>query len=213
MAALISPSLLSADAARLGEEVRAIEAAGADSLHWDIMDGHYVPNLSFSAAIVKALRPYTLLPFDVHLMVTSPEAYVEAFLDAGAAALIIHPDSTTNPIEVLGYIRRCGAIAGVAINPGQAIEAWPMEMWALVERIIILTVRPGFGGQVFLPAPLNLIPALKQCCPQAQISVDGGMNALTAPLAWQAGADIIIAGNYIFSAASYVQAIESLRCL
>jgi ribulose-phosphate 3-epimerase len=210
----IAPSLLAADFARLKEEVQAIEAAGADWLHLDVMDGHFVPNLSFGPLVLKALRPYTRLPFDVHLMISPVDPYIAAFAEAGADHILLHPEAGPHPHRSLQAIRALGKRAGVVLNPGTPVEAvaWLLE---LSDIVLVMTVNPGFGGQAFLPSQLAKIATLRRMVDAAghpvALAVDGGIGPETARLAVEAGADTLIAGTSVFGAAAYVDAIAALR--
>lgn len=210
----IAPSLLAADFARLREEVQAIEAAGADWLHLDVMDGHFVPNLSFGPLVLKALRPHTRLPFDVHLMISPVDPYIPAFAEAGADHISLHPEAGPHPHRSLQLIRSLGKRAGVVLNPGTPIEAvaWLLD---LADIVLVMTVNPGFGGQSFLASQLPKIAALRRLLDatgrDVRLAVDGGIAADTARQALAAGADTLIAGTAVFGAADYAAAIAALR--
>ena len=210
----IAPSLLSADFARLRDEVHAIEAAGADWLHLDIMDGHFVPNLSFGPLVLKALRPHTRLPFDVHLMISPVDPYIAAFAEAGADHLLLHPEAGPHPHRSLQLIRSLGKRAGVVLNPGTPVEAvaWLLE---LADIVLVMTVNPGFGGQAFLPSQLAKIATLRRMIDAAPhpiaLAVDGGIAPDSARSAVAAGADTLIAGTAVFGTADYATAIAALR--
>jgi len=210
----IAPSLLAADFARLKDEVQAIEAAGADWLHLDIMDGHFVPNLSFGPLVLKALRPHTNLPFDVHLMISPVDPTLAAFADAGADHISFHPEAGPHPHRSLQSIRALGKRAGIVLNPGTPVDAvaWLLE---LADIVLVMTVNPGAGGQAFLPSQLAKIATLRQMIDAADhpiaLAVDGGIGPDTAPLAVQAGADTLIAGTSVFHAPDYAAAIATLR--
>jgi ribulose-phosphate 3-epimerase len=210
----IAPSLLAADFSRLRDEVAAVEAAGADWLHLDVMDGHFVPNISFGPVVLKALRPHTRLPFDVHLMIAPVDPYVSAFADAGANHILLHPEAGPHLHRSLQLIRSHGCKAGVVLNPATALEsvAWALD---LVDIILVMSVNPGFGGQQFLPSQLPKIAALRQMIDAAghpvALSVDGGITPDTATQAVAAGADTLVAGTSVFQAADYAAAIAALR--
>jgi ribulose-phosphate 3-epimerase len=210
----IAPSLLAADFARLKDEVHAIEAAGADWLHLDIMDGHFVPNLSFGPLVLKALRPHTSLPFDVHLMISPADPYLAAFAQAGADHISLHPEAGPHPHHSLQAIRALGKRAGIVLNPGTPVEAvaWLLE---LADIVLVMTVNPGAGGQAFLPSQLAKIATLRRMVDAADhpiaLAVDGGIAPDTASLAVQAGADTLIAGTSVFHAPDYATAIADLR--
>lgn len=210
----IAPSLLAADFARLLDEVTAVAEAGADWLHLDIMDGHFVPNISFGPPILQSLRPHTNLPFDVHLMIAPVDPYVAAFAEAGADHILVHPEAGPHPHRTLQLIRSHGKRAGVVLNPGTPVEsvAWLLE---LVDIILVMTVNPGFGGQAFLPSQLAKIAALRRMIEASgrtiSLAVDGGITPETAPRTIEAGADTLIAGTAVFGSTDYAAAIAALR--
>lgn len=212
----IAPSMLSADFARLAEEIKDVEIKGADVLHLDIMDGHYVPNLTFGAPIVKALRPYTNLPFDVHLMVTNPEDYIKAFADAGAQYITVHIETAPHLHKLIHEIKSYGIKAGVSLNPSTPVSLLE-EVADQVDLVLIMSVNPGFGGQSFIPQAVDKIKRTKALLEKAQnhdaiIEVDGGINEKTAPLVVEAGATLLVAGSAVFGAKDRKAMIDALRC-
>ncbi|HPD40291.1 MAG TPA: ribulose-phosphate 3-epimerase [Anaerolineae bacterium] len=199
----IAPSVLAADFSRLGEQVRATEAAGADMIHVDVMDGHFVPNLSVGVPVVAALRRVTRLPLDVHLMIAEPVRYVEDFARAGADILTVHPEADVHLHRTLQRIRALGIRAGVALNPGTSETALRYVL-PLMDLVLVMTVNPGFGGQAFLSEMVAKVRAVRQMLnaagSAALLSVDGGITPLTAPLLITEGADTLVAGSAIFGA-------------
>ncbi len=210
----IAPSLLAADFGRLREEVSAIEAAGADWLHLDVMDGHFVPNISFGPTVLAALRKHTKLPFDVHLMIAPVDPYLDAFIDAGADHILLHPEAGPHLHRSLQHIRKADKKAGVVLNPATSPDAvdWALD---LIDIILVMSVNPGFGGQSFLRSQLPKIARLRGMIDAADhpiaLAVDGGVTAKTAPDILAAGADTLIAGTSVFHAADYAHAIAELR--
>ena len=211
---IVAPSLLAADFARLGAEAAAVEAAGADWLHLDVMDGHFVPNISFGPIVLKALRRHCRLPFDVHLMIAPADPYIDAFAEAGADHISIHPEAGPHLHRSLQTIRARGKKPGVVLNPATPINAirWVLD---LVDIVMVMTVNPGFGGQSFLPGQLQKIAELRQIIDATDrpiaLQVDGGINPATAAQAIAAGADTLVAGTAIFATPDYAAAIDTLR--
>ena len=208
----IAPSLLAAVFTRLGAELTAIEAAGADWLHLDIMDGHFVPNISFGPGLIRALRPLSAMPFDVHLMIAPADPYLAAFAEAGADWISLHPEAGPHLHRSLQTIRALGKKAGVVLNPATPI-AHVAEVIDLLDLVLVMSVNPGFGGQSFILSQLAKIAALKALIGDRDIrlQVDGGVTAETAPLCIEAGADILVAGTAVFGKPDYASAIRGLR--
>jgi ribulose-phosphate 3-epimerase len=211
---LIAPSLLSADFARLAEEVKAIESAKADLLHLDVMDGRFVPNITFGPLVISAIRPHTSLPFDVHLMIVEPSRYIEEFAKAGADWISVHAEAEIHLHRTITRIKELGKKAGLALNPHTPLE---MVEYLLSELdfVLIMTVNPGFGGQKFIPQVLKKIELLRRMIDEkglnTLIEVDGGINKETAKDVISAGADILVAGTAVFKEKDYRLAIEALR--
>ena len=212
---LICPSILASDFSRLGEEVRALEAAGADWIHVDVMDGHFVPNLTMGPDIVKAIRVHTKLPFDVHLMVAPVDNWLEAYRDAGADILSVHPESGAHLHRTLGRIRQLGAKAGIVFNPATPLSILE-EVVELVDLVLIMSVNPGFGGQTFIDSALAKIERargiLDRAGSAAHLQVDGGVTSANAAACVAAGADALVAGSFVFKG-DYATNIAALKAL
>ena len=212
--ALLAPSLLSADFVRLAEEIARVEAAGADWLHLDIMDGHFVPNLTFGPPVVAAIRKISKLPLDVHLMVSNPAALVEQFAEAGANYLTVHMETEPHLHRLVNRIRELGVKPAVTLNPATSVDLLD-EILSEVDMVLVMSVNPGFGGQKFIPASLDKIRRLRQKLKrldrQVLIEVDGGVNQETAPQLIEAGVDVLVAGSAVFGSADMKATIAALK--
>jgi len=211
---LIAPSILSADFTRLGEEIRAIETAGADWVHVDVMDGHFVPNITMGPLIVEAVRKSTGLPIDVHLMIENPERYIQDFVKAGADMVSVHLETGYHLNRTLELIRSRGARPGVVLNPATSLNGmdWVLEY---VDFVLLMSVNPGFGGQSFIPNILEKTRRLKQMImdinPSVLIQIDGGVNPSTIARISQAGADVFVAGSAVFGSSNYAETIAEMK--
>ncbi|MGG3893430.1 ribulose-phosphate 3-epimerase [Geobacillus stearothermophilus] len=210
----IVPSILSADFARLAEEIRSVEEGGADWLHVDVMDGRFVPNITIGPPVVAAIRPVTKLPLDVHLMIADPDRYIPAFAKAGADIISVHAEACVHLHRTIHFIKEQGVKAGVVLNPHTPVETI-RHVIADVDLVLLMTVNPGFGGQAFIP---SVVPKIREVARLAgeqnkalDIEVDGGVNAKTAPLCAEAGANVLVAGSAIYNEADRAAAIRALR--
>jgi ribulose-phosphate 3-epimerase len=211
----LAPSILAADFARLGEQVREADQAGADRIHVDVMDGHFVPNISMGPVVVKALRPVTKLPLEVHLMIEEPIRYLDAFAEAGGDSMLVHVENAVNLHRTVQHIKALGKKAGVVLNPATSPVAIA-EILPDVDLILVMTVNPGFGGQQFIPNTLGKIRRIRQMIDQVkrdiELEVDGGIDAETTPRVVEAGARVLVAGSAIFGASEGVtSAMNRLR--
>ncbi len=209
---IVAPSILSADFLRLGEAIHMVEESEAEWVHCDIMDGHFVPNISYGIPVVKAVRPATKKVVDCHLMIEHPELYVGAFAGAGADMITVHQEACTHLDRQVAQIHDLGCKAGVALNPATPVETL-VDILHAVDMVLIMSVNPGFGGQKFIPRALDKVRRLRALAPDLLIQVDGGVNAETGAQLVAAGADVLVAGSYVFGAAEPREAIHSLYTL
>lgn len=210
----IAPSILSANFAKLGEEIKEVEVAGADYIHVDVMDGHFVPNITIGPLIVEAIKPVTDLPLDVHLMIENPEQYVEAFAQAGASIITVHEEACVHLHRTVHLIKSLGIKVGVSINPATPVAAIE-PILKDIDLVLVMSVNPGFGGQSFIHDTLDKMSQLDQLRKERayhyEIEVDGGVNVETAKLCTDAGADVLVAGSAIFNQADRKEALEAIR--
>ena len=209
---IVAPSILSADFLRLGEAIHMVEESEAEWVHCDIMDGHFVPNISYGIPVVKAVRPATKKVVDCHLMIEHPELYVGAFADAGADMITVHQEACTHLDRQVAQIHDLGCKAGVALNPATPVETL-VDILHAVDMVLIMSVNPGFGGQKFIPRALDKVRRLRALAPDLLIQVDGGVNAETGAQLVAAGANVLVAGSYVFGAKEPRKAIHSLYVL
>jgi len=206
----VAPSILASDFSRLGDEIHAVIESGADLIHVDVMDGHFAPNITIGPPVVASIRSVCTVPMDVHLMISEPELFVEDFANAGADIITFHVEAAKHPHRLVRQIKDLGCKAGMVLNPGTSqdeIEYLADEL----DMVLVMTVNPGFGGQAFIPEMLEKIGLIRAMMGDRDVEVDGGIDAQTAGEAIEAGANILVAGSYIFNHTSYAEAIESLR--
>ncbi|MEH7075002.1 ribulose-phosphate 3-epimerase [Neobacillus drentensis] len=210
----IAPSILSADFSKLGEEIIAVEKGGADYIHIDVMDGHFVPNITIGPLIVEAIRPITKLPLDVHLMIENPDQYIEAFAKAGADYITVHVEACRHLHRTIQNIKSYGIKAGVVLNPATPVESI-QHIIGDIDMVLLMSVNPGFGGQKFIPEVLPKIRKVKEMADQKglniEIEIDGGVNSETARLCMEAGANVLVAGSAIYNQEDYAKAISLIR--
>jgi ribulose-phosphate 3-epimerase len=212
----IAPSILSADFSKLGAEIADVEKGGADWIHVDVMDGHFVPNITIGPLIVEAIRPHTALPLDVHLMITNPDAYIPAFVKAGADLISVHVEACTHLHRTLSFIKEHSVKAGVVLNPATSLSSIEFVMDEALDYVLLMTVNPGFGGQKFIDGMLPKITKLRNMLDErglqhVDIEVDGGVNADTARQVAAAGANVLVAGNAVFGRVDRAEAIQQIR--
>ena len=206
---IVAPSLLAADFSKLREEIQEVESHGAEYLHLDVMDGNFVPNISFGAPIISSIRKHSNLVFDVHLMVENPDRFIKDIVDAGADVITVHAEATKHLNRTIQLIKSYGKKVGIALNPSTPLDVIKYDLKD-IDMVLIMTVNPGFGGQAFIERMLQKIRDLRSIDPNIDIQVDGGINNKTSKLVKEAGANILVAGSYLFKG-DYKQKIESLR--
>lgn len=210
----IAPSILSADFARLGEEIKDVENGGADYIHVDVMDGHFVPNITIGPLIVEAIRPITKLPLDVHLMIENPDQYIEAFAKAGADYITVHVEACKHLHRTIHFIKSFGVKAGVVLNPATPVETI-QHVLSDVDMVLLMSVNPGFGGQAFIPEVTGKIKTLRRMIDekglQVEIEIDGGVNEVTGKLCIEAGATVLVAGSAVYNEKDRAKAIAALK--
>lgn len=206
----ISPSILSCDFSKMGEEITQLIEAGADYIHFDVMDGHFVPNITIGPPIIASLRRFCSVPMDVHLMIDNPEEYVDSFADAGADIITVHIEATNHPHRLIQHIKDIGCKAGIVLNPSTP-ESRIEFLVEDIDMVLVMTVNPGFGGQKFIPDMLRKIKAIRAMIEDRDLEVDGGIDEKTAPEVIKAGANILVAGSYIFNNSSYKASIKKLK--
>ena len=206
---IVAPSILAADFSRLKEEVQEVEKCGAEYLHLDVMDGNFVPNISYGSPVISAIRPHSNLVFDVHLMVEEPDRFIKDFVDAGADIITVHVEAIKHLHRTIQLIKSYGKKVGVALNPATPIETLK-HVVKEIDMILIMSVNPGFGGQAFIPEVLSKIEELRKLYPEMDIEVDGGVNDKTVEAIKEAGANILVAGSYLFSG-NYKEKIELMK--
>ncbi len=211
-----APSILSADFSKLGSEIEKIQDFGCDYIHIDVMDGHFVPNISFAMPVIKSIAPLKKVPFDVHLMIENPEKYVEAFAKSGADIITVHAEATNHLDRLVAQIKATGCKAGVALNPATPLVMIE-EIASKIDLLLLMTVNPGFGGQSYIDSVTDKIRRAKALREERgrnfEIEVDGGIDAVHGPIAAKAGAEVLVAGSYVFGAKDVKEAIQSLKVL